>query len=72
MAGLRTQQQQGSIFKFALSVRDVATFLFISVAQVRLEIRRGNLKHGNVGRRIVITNGQLQDYLQAHVFGRTK
>ncbi len=50
--------------KMAYSVEDVAVQTTLSKAFIRNEIRSGNLKCRRVGRRVLILNDDLQNYLK--------
>lgn len=47
----------------AYSIKEVSQQISLSVPFVRLEIKRGNLKAGKFGRRVLITENSLSEYL---------
>ncbi len=49
--------------KKAYSIKEVSEETSLSVPFVRLEIKRGNLKAGRFGSRILITESSLTQYL---------
>ncbi len=49
--------------KKAYSIKEVSEETSLSVPCVRLEIKRGNLKAGRFGSRILITESSLTQYL---------
>ncbi len=49
--------------KKAYSIKEVSEETTLSVPFVRLEIKRGNLKAGKFGSRVLITENSLSQYL---------
>ncbi len=49
--------------KKAYSIKEVSEETTLSVPFVRLEIKRGNLKAGKFGSRVLITENSLSEYL---------
>jgi excisionase family DNA binding protein len=50
--------------KKAYSIKEVSQETTLSVPFVRLEIKRGNLKAGKFGSRVLITENSLSEYLR--------
>ncbi len=47
----------------ALSLREVAESLGVSLGFIRCEVRRGRLRPARLGRRVVVTREELSAYL---------
>ena len=58
-----TEVNQVTITKLACSVAEVAEITSLSKPFIRLEIKRGKLKARTFGRRILILQTDLRDYL---------
>lgn len=52
--------------RMALSVKELAQRIGVSVAFVRLEIGRNHLRATRLGRRVLITHDEAQRYLAAN------
>jgi hypothetical protein len=59
------EKQQFTRTKLAYSLTTAAEASSLSPSFLRLEISRGNLKAGHIGRRVVITGPELRRYIES-------